>query len=64
MSWNCSPSLRNDADDHHGQARAEPLLTIRTFGPPPEGLAEEGERLLDFAHADAAEHDVRLERLP
>jgi hypothetical protein len=56
--------LRNDADDHHGQARAEPLLTIRTFGPPPEGLAEEGERLLDFAHADAAEHDVRLERLP
>ncbi|MEW2359011.1 winged helix DNA-binding domain-containing protein [Spirillospora sp. NPDC029432] len=39
------------------------VLTIRTFAPPPEGLAEEGERLLAFAHADAARRDVRVERL-
>ncbi|MFI0349353.1 winged helix DNA-binding domain-containing protein, partial [Actinomadura sp. 9N407] len=44
--------------------RDSAVLTIRTFGPPPEGLAEEGARLLDFAHADAAEHDVRVERMP
>ncbi|MFD0855475.1 winged helix DNA-binding domain-containing protein, partial [Actinomadura adrarensis] len=39
------------------------VLTIRTFAPPADGLAEEGERLLRFAHADASRHEVRVEQL-